>query len=189
MPKLLWLLFIAFLKVGTFGYGGGPSMIPLLQQEIVEVHQEDFGIADEEFIDALAMGNTLPGPIMIKMSVYIGYQVAGVPGAVAALLGGNIPCILAMALLSIVYLRIKDHPKVTSALQGARPAVIGLLAWTAFDLGKSVLLGSEKSGLGALLANWDRALFTVVAFVAVTFLKIHPALVILGAALLGFIIY
>ena len=164
-------------------------MIPLLQQEIVEVRQEEFHIGDEEVIDALAMGNTLPGPITIKMSVYIGYQVAGVPGVIAALLGLNIPCILAMALLSLVYLRIKDHPKVNAALQGARPAVIGLLAWTAFDLGKSVLLGKENPGLSGLLVNWDRALLTVSAFVAVTFLKIHPALVILGAALLGFVIY
>ncbi|MBN1483520.1 MAG: chromate transporter [Chloroflexia bacterium] len=189
MLRLSWLLFVAFLKVGAFGYGGGPSMIPLLQQEIVEVYQDDFGIDDEEFIDALAMGNTLPGPITIKMAVYIGYRVAGVPGAVAALVGLNLPCIVAMALLSLVYLRIKDHPKVTAALQGARPAVIGLLAWTAYDLGKGVLVGDSKQVWRELLAHWDRALLAVGAFVAVTFLKIHPALVILAAAVLGFIIY
>lgn len=186
MLKQLWLIFLAFLKVGAFGYGGGPSMIPLLQQEIVEVHH---WMGEEEFIDALAMGNTLPGPIMIKMSVYIGYRLGGVPGAALSLLGGILPAIVLMALLSLVYLRIKDHPKVDAALKGARPAVIGLLIWTAYDLGKAVLLGEGKTSWATVLGSWDRLLLTVAAFVAVTFLKIHPALVILGAAVVGFLVY
>jgi chromate transporter len=185
MGRQLWLIFLAFLKVGAFGYGGGPSMIPLLQQEIVESHK---WMSEEEFIDALAMGNTLPGPITIKMSVYIGYRLGEIPGALLALLGNMLPAIVAMALLSLIYLRIKDHPKVTAALQGARPAVIGLLVWTAYDLGKSVLVG-DGGGIKVLLSNWDRVLFTLAAFVAVTFLKIHPALVILTAAVVGFLVY
>ncbi len=185
MADSLWLLFLAFLKVGAFGYGGGPSMIPLLQQEIVEAHH---WMNEEEFLDALAMGNTLPGPITVKMSVYIGYRLGHVPGAILALLGNILPAIVAMALLSLVYLKIKDHPKTVAALQGARPAVIGLLIWTAYDLGKAVWLG-EGSGWGALGAHWDRILITVVSFVAVTLIKVHPAVVILIAALVGLVVY
>lgn len=185
MLKFLWLLFIAFLKVGTFGYGGGPSMIPLLQQEVVEANQ---WMSEEEFIDALAMGNTLPGPIMIKMSVYIGYRLAKVPGAFVALLGGVLPAIVLMSLFTLVYLKVKDHPKVNAALRAARPAVIGLLVWTAYDLGSKVL-ASERGGWSGVLSKWDGYLLVAGAFVAVTFLKVHPALVILAAAIIGFAVY
>jgi len=193
--RTLWLLFVAFLRVGTFGYGGGPSMIPLVQHEVVEVHH---WMNEDDFLDTLAMGNSLPGPIAIKMSAYIGYRVGigntgswvgGALGAAAALLGTNLPAIVLMAVLSLIYLRIKDQPKVTAALKGARPAVIGLLIWTAYELGKPVILGSGQKGWAALVGSWDRLLLTVGAFVAATFFRVHPALVILGAAVIGFLIY
>lgn len=186
MLRELWLLLVAFMKVGAFGYGGGPSMIPLMQQEVVELRG---WMNEAEFIDALAMGNALPGPITVKMAVYVGNRVSGFLGAAAALVGLIFPCIVLMAIISLVYLRIKDHPKVNAALQGARPAVIGLLLWTAYDLGRSALLKEGTAGWSAVVASWDRLLLTAVAFVAVTFVRIHPALVILGAAVIGFVLY
>ena len=72
---LLWRILFSFLKVGLFGYGGGPSMIPLLQEEVVEMNG---WLSAEEFVDALAMGNSLPGPIIVKMATFVGYKMAGV---------------------------------------------------------------------------------------------------------------
>ena len=69
-------LFISFTKVGVFAYGGGPSMIPLVQEEVVDVNG---WMTIEEFTDALAMGYALPGPIATKMAAYIGYKVAHIP--------------------------------------------------------------------------------------------------------------
>ena len=77
-------LFWSFLKIGTVGYGGGPSMIPLILEEVVNLRQ---WMNVESFMDILAIGNALPGPIATKMSVVIGYDVAGPLGAVAALMG------------------------------------------------------------------------------------------------------
>jgi chromate transporter len=193
MLKTLWLLFFAFLKVGTFGYGGGPSMIPLIQKEVVEVYG---WMANEEFIDYLGMGNALPGPIAIKMSGYIGYQVGtkqggllgGVLGAVMALLGVNLPGLVLMFVVALVYWRIKDNPKVTAPLNGAKAAVIGLLLWTTYELAKPVVLAPGR-GLAAPIVPWDRVGIALVAFALVTFLKVHPIFVILGAALLGALIY
>ena len=193
MPKLLWLLFLAFLKVGTFGYGGGPSMIPLLQKEVVDVH----GWMDkEDFIDYLGMGNALPGPIAIKMSAYVGYRVGvqeggllgGVLGAAMALLGINLPGLVLMFAIALIYVQIKDSPKLTAPLSGAKAAVIGLLLWTTYELAAPVIAAKGR-GWAAPAAPWDRILIAVVAFVLVTFLKVHPVLVILGAALLGALIY
>lgn len=185
MGKTLWLLFLSFLKVGLLGYGGGPASIPLVQKEVVDLQG---WMTETEFADSLAMGNALPGPIAVKMSVYVGYRVAGLPGAVLALLGMTGPGIVLMALFSLVYLKVKDHPKVMAALKGARPAVVGLLIWTAYDLGKPILLGGN-SGIATLRSSWSLWLIALASFVATTFLKVHPALVIVLAAGIGLLIY
>ncbi|MGC8874181.1 MAG: chromate transporter [Chloroflexia bacterium] len=184
MGKTLWLLFFSFLKVGLLGYGGGPSSIPLVQKEVVEVHG---WMAETEFADSLAMGNALPGPIAVKMSVYIGYRVGGVPGAILALLGMTGPGIVLMALFSLIYLKLKDHPKVMAAMKAARPAVVGLLIWTAYDLGRPILLGN--TGVASFRQTWSLWLLALASFVATTFLKVHPALVIVIAAAIGLLVY
>ncbi len=182
MDRTLWLLFFSFLKVGLLGYGGGPASIPLVEKEVVEVHH---WMEETEFADSLAMGNALPGPIAVKMSVYVGYRVGGVPGAVLALLGMIGPGILLMALFSLIYLKVKDHPKVMAAMKAARPAVVGLLLWTAYDLGKPILLGAGTS----LRSSWSLWLLAAASFVATTFFNIHPALVIVIAAGIGLLVY
>lgn len=216
MLNTLWLIFFAFLKVGTFGYGGGPSMIPLVQREVVDGYH---WMTKEEFIDILGMGNALPGPIAIKMSAYIGYRVGasrggtlgGILGAALALLGTNLPGLVLMFVIALVYWRIKDNPKTVAALQGAKAAVIGLLLWTTYDLAKPVLIegkswarqvgaGVFRSATGkpalppvttwiAAISPWDRVVLALLSFVAVTFLNVHPALVIVVASVIGFLIY
>jgi chromate transporter len=96
MWTLLWQVFAAMARVGIFGYGGGPSVIPLIQKEAVGAKW----MTAEEFTAALAMGNALPGPIATKMSAYIGYKVlmeathnsaVALLGAVSGVLGMVIP--------------------------------------------------------------------------------------------------
>ena len=74
--SLLKDIFWAFLKPGIFGFGGGQAAIPLIQEEVVD---KTAWLTEEQFVDYLAMGNTLPGPIATKMSVIIGYDLAGIP--------------------------------------------------------------------------------------------------------------
>ncbi|MGQ9628483.1 MAG: chromate transporter [Anaerolineae bacterium] len=172
--SLLLQIFIAFAKVGLFGYGGGPSMIPLVEKEVVDVHH---WLTTEEFVDALAMGNSLPGPIVIKMSAFVGYKLAGLPGVLCGVVGVSFPSLVLMLILSALFLQFKDQPKVQATLKAVRPAVVALLALIIYD----VFPQSVRS--------WDTFLIAAIAFVIVAFLKIHPALVILGAAILGLLIY
>ena len=170
-----WLnLFLAFSKLGVLGYGGGPSMIPLIQEEVVEVHK---WMTDENFIDTLAMGNALPGPIATKMSLFVGYKVGGWVGGVLALVGLLWPSSVLMMILGIFFLRFKDMPYAQAMLTAVRPVVLALLAYTAY----TVLPKSVK--------NWHTGLIAVVAFVAVAFLNAHPALTILIAAVVGLLVY
>lgn len=170
-----WLnLFLTFAKIGLVGYGGGPAMIPLIQEEVVEGHD---WMTDEEFVDTLAMGNTLPGPIATKMSFFIGYKIGGWVGAPVALFGLLLPSLVLMMVLGIAFMRFKDMPFAQAMLTAVRPVVVALLAYTAYTV-------FPKS-----IKNWHTALIGLAAFAAVAFLNVHPALTILAAAILGLIVY
>ena len=177
MIRLLVQLLVTFARVGLFGFGGGPSMIPLMQTEVVDSRG---WMTESDFLDALAVGNALPGPITTKMAALVGYRLAsgysfagGVLGALVGLTGLILPTAVAMVALLALTTRYQNVPAVQKALLGARPAVVALLAWTAVDLAPSGINGSRGLLIG------------LAAFMALTFAKVHPALVIVAAALTG----
>ncbi|HEX6988836.1 MAG TPA: chromate transporter [Bacillota bacterium] len=126
----LWDVFIAFTRATLLGYGGGPSIVPLYEFEVVD----RFGwMTQEEFGRALAFGNSLPGPIATKMAAYIGYHVAGVGGAAVALFAVVLPTAVLMVALASLLARVSDHPFVQGAIRGVRPVVFVMLAMLALD--------------------------------------------------------
>ncbi len=167
-------VFVAFARAGIFGFGGGPSIIPLIQEEVVDANS---WLTNEQFADALALGNSLPGPIATKMAAYVGYKVGGIGGAIAGVTGMVLPTMVAMLALAAVYFSFKDNPKIGSVMKGVRPVVIALMAMVIYDLFPSSV---SSPGTGVVAA---------MAFVAVVFLHVHPALAIVGGAVLGYIIY
>ena len=171
--KLLW----SFTKVGIFGFGGGPSMIPLIQEEVVEVQK---WLTKEEFLDAFAFGSSLPGPIATKMAGYVGYKVSGTVGAVAGLIGVTVPTIIAMIALGAVYAKYRGSPVFDSFLRGVRPVVIALLALVVWDFFPSAL-GRPPQWLG----NWALWLLAVGAFVLSVKFNAHPALLIVVGGVVG----
>ncbi len=167
-------LFVSFTKVGFFAYGGGPSMIPLVQEEVVDVHG---WMTIEEFTDTLAMGYALPGPIATKMAAYIGYQVAQTPGLIVALLGTVFPSLILMMVLGLFFMAYKGAPAVQAMLKAVRPAVVGLLLVVVWQM-------APKS-----VNSWHTGLIALAAFVAIHFLNLHPAVAIVGTAVLGLAVY
>ena len=167
-------LFISFSKAGIFAYGGGPSMIPLVQEEVVDIHH---WMTIEEFTDTLAMGYALPGPIATKMAAYIGYKVAHVPGLLMALFGTIFPSLLMMMILGISFMAYKDTPVVQAMLKAVRPAVVGLLVVVVWEM-------APKS-----VNSWHTALIAAAAFVAIGWLNLHPAIAIVATAALGLVVY
>jgi chromate transporter len=159
----------AWLRIGLFGFGGGPSVIPLIRHECVERYG---WMTDAELLDALAFGNALPGPIAVKLAAHIGMHAGGWLGCVVALVALNVPSIAMMLGLAAIYTRYRDAPSVAGAMAGVRPAVLGLIAYTAWSLAPD----GVRSVPGGVLA--------VVAFAALV-LKVHPAVVIAGAMGIG----
>lgn len=168
-----WAIFFTFTKVGIFGYGGGPSFIPLMEAEVVDrLHW----LTEVEFVDALAMGNALPGPIATKMAAYIGYKIAGYPGAAAGLLGIVLPTAILMLALAMFLLKHKDHQMMKGAMTAVRPAIVALLALVVYQLFPHSIKG------------WDTAIIAVIVF-ALAILNWHPALLIVISAAAGILLY
>jgi chromate transporter len=168
------VLFYAFAKVGTLGFGGGHSIIPLIQVEVVNNYK---WLTIGEFTDALAMANSLPGPITTKMSLLVGYKTAGITGAVAGLVGLLFPSSILMLVLTALYLKYKDLAVVKGLLKGVRPVVIALLLVVVYSI------------FPASINSWHTALIAVATFSLIAFLNVHPAVLILGAAVLGMMFY
>ncbi|MDF2650121.1 MAG: chromate transporter [Paenibacillus sp.] len=173
----LWDLFLAFFVPNILGYGGGPPIIPLLQEEVVN----HYGwLSLEQFGDVLALGNALPSPIATKLAGYIGYQVAGIPGAIVALLATIVPTAIAMIILFKFLYFFKSSPQVVAMTQVVRPIVAVLLGTLAFQF-----LSSSYQSTGI----WQTALISALSLVALEKLKIHPGIVI-GVAMVygGFVL-
>jgi chromate transporter len=168
----------AFGRVGLFGFGGGPSFIPLIQRE-VEAHG---WLTKEEFLEAFAFGNALPGPIATKLAGYVGFRVAGWSGAGVALLALTGPSIVAMVALAALYVRYQDADAVVGFLTGLRPVVIALLVLTVLAFVPSAL-GAPRAWRG----QWLPWCIAVGAFLAALTLGVHPGLLILAGGIVGLV--
>jgi chromate transporter len=181
---LLWKIFLVFTRVSLFSWGGGPASLALMQRETTA----QGWVTPPEFADAVAVGNALPGPIAPQVSAFVGYKLAGVPGAVAAAGGTVLPATMLMLVMVVLFFGVKDSPAVQSMLKAVRPVVVGLLLWTAYDMARTVYSAGRPDSPW-IVQEWDKVLITAAAFALLTWTKVNPAIIILGAAVLGFGVY
>ncbi|TKD70843.1 chromate transporter [Pseudalkalibacillus hwajinpoensis] len=161
-----WHLFLAFLRVGMLGYGGGPSSIPLVHKEVVEKYK---WLNDDEFADILALGNSLPGPIATKMAGYIGHRVAGVTGMFNAVLATIVPTIGIMIFLLTFLSTFREKAWVQGMTQAVVPVVGVMLAVLTYDFFRKA-----QGNLGWLLT----ITLTVASYALIELAGVHPGIVI-----------
>lgn len=171
--KRIASIFLTFLKIGPVTFGGGYAMIPLIEREVV-TRKKWVGVKD--VTDIFAVAESCPGAIAINSSTFIGYRIAGVPGAVAAMAGVALPTFLIVVGLSVAFLFFKDNPKVAAAFEGIRPAIVALIVFAGFKIGKMAIL--------------DKTTLTVAAMTVVILLSIHihPVLMIVSGGFAGIIL-
>lgn len=128
------LLFWTFCKISPITFGGGYAMIPVFSREVVERRK---WLEEEEITDLFAISQSAPGAIAVNASIFVGYRVAGVAGALAALAGMLLPAFLVVLALSVSFLAVKDAPKLQAAFQGIRPAVVAMIAYAAIRVGRT----------------------------------------------------
>lgn len=168
--KLLSDLYLTFFKLGSVSFGGGYSMIPLIEREAVD---EKKWVEKEQIVDIFAVSESLPGSIGLNSSGFIGFYVGGIPGAISALLGNMSPCIIIVLLLSMIFEKVSNNPYVISAFKGIYPVIVGLISYAAYKIGKTAL------------TDLTTIIILALSFTAVFFLKLDPVTVIISGAVLG----
>ena len=173
MKKILEI-FAVFFKIGVFTIGGGYAMLPIIQKEVVETKE---WMDDEEFLDALSLTNSLPGPLAINSATFVGYRVCGVKGALAAVMGAASPSVIIILIVAMIFSNLTEYTVVQYIFNGIRPAVVALILYAVIKLAKSAKITEYFNWLVALAAAAAIAVF-----------GLHPIVVVIAAALYGLFI-
>lgn len=181
-------LFITFLEIGIFGFGGGYGMLSLIQTEVAHHHH---WLTTAEFTNIVAVSQMTPGPIGINSATYCGYVAVhnagynglmAVLGSLVATAALMLPSLILMILISKMFMKYMDHPVVTYAFMGLRPAVVGLLAAATL-----LLMNAENFSLPTVnpWQFWISVSLFAATFVGTMYVKVNPIVMIGLAAFAG----
>lgn len=165
-------LFLTFCKIGAFTIGGGYAMIPLIESEVVSRRK---WIEREDFLDLLAVSQSVPGVFAVNFAIFIGYKLKGTRGSIATALGTVLPSFCIILLIAIFFTDFKDNPVVEKIFKGIRPATVALIAAPVFNLAKSARLTKHTVWI------------PVVAALLIWLLGFSPVWVIIAAGTGGYL--
>ena len=166
-------LFITFMKIGGFTLGGGPAMVPMMDQEVVN---KNHWLSREEFLDILAVSQATPGIFAVDMASHIGYKLGGVKSGIWAALGVVTPSLFIILSIAIIFAQFRDNYWVECAFRAIRPAVVALLAVPVFSMAKSAKI------------TWRNCWIPILSTILIWLLGISPVIVIAIAAISGYIL-
>ena len=173
-------LFLSFLQIGLFSFGGGYAAMPLIQEQIVDTHG---WLSMSEFTDLITISQMTPGPIAINSATFVGIKIAGLAGAAVATAGCILPSCVIVTLLAKIYLKYRNVKTFQSVLDSLRPAVVAMIA----AAGVSILTSAFwKNADKIILAetDWSMALIFLICLVLLIKVKWNPILVMLLAGLM-----
>lgn len=172
--NILLKIFYIFFKIGTFSFGGGNAILPLIRTEVVV---NNHWLGAKEFADLIAISQATPGPIAINGATYVGFRVAGFWGSIVATLGVTLPTFIIMLIFTKFFLRFKENQYVKNAFSVLIPATIGLVAAAA------VLVSYDS------FIDYKSVVIFGAAFIASYKYEFDPILLTIIAGVLGFILY
>lgn len=164
-------LFTAFFRIGLFTFGGGMSMLPMLQKELVESKK---WLTEEEILNYFAIGQCTPGIIAVNVATFCGYKRAGLSGAIVSTVGIVCPSWIVITLIAGSISRFSDIVWIQRAMKGVYVAVAALLARAVFTFGKKIITDFVTAGIA------------VGAFLAMSVWNISGILIVLAAGIIGF---
>lgn len=177
--KKLAQLFLTFLKIGAFTFGGGYAMIALLENEFIEKKK---WIDKDEFLDMVAVAESTPGPVAVNSATYLGYRVGGVAGAALSTLAVSIPSFVIIYLISLFFDRFLSLTYVAYAFRGIQVCVVYLIA----SAGVRMLKSLEKNVLNYVILAAVIIVMTVFSITAVSFSSIFYILI---SGVVGWVVY
>ena len=179
-------LFWSFLQIGLFSIGGGYAALPLIQEQVVDLHP---WLNMTQFADIMTIAEMTPGPIAVNSATFVGIQIAGLPGAIIATISCIFPSCVIVLTLAYIYYRFRGLSMVQGILAGLRPAVVSMIASAAISLFIMALYGQRT--LPADLKSFDviaLVIFTV-GFLILRKWKTNPIYVMAGCGVAGVILY
>ncbi len=167
-------VFLVFLKMGTFAFGGVYSMLSFFERELVEKRK---WLTHDEYIESVAIGQMTPGPPIVNTGICIGYKLNKIKGALVTVAGQAFTGTILAIVLAVFYLKTRDNVLLRSAMKGVGAAVVGLLLSIIYKMATRTL------------RDYKTFLFALVALFALAVLKLNPIGLILAAGILGFILF
>ena len=165
-------LFRIFLKIGFFTLGGGYAMIPQIESEIVDRHK---WMNRKDFLDLIAVAQTCPGALAVNMSVYIGYKLRKMVGAICATLGVALPSFVIILLIAMFFHQFQDNEVVRSVFNGIRPAVVALICAPVFSMGRAARI------------SWINCWIPIACALLIWLLEVNPIFVLTAAGMCGYL--
>ena len=172
MSNVYWEPFHTFFKIGIFTLGGGYAMIPLIEREVVEHHR---WMERGEMLDLIAIAQSCPGVFAINISIFIGYKLNKVRGAVTTALGTALPSFLIILMIAMFFHQFEDNRWIAAMFRGIRPAVVALIAVPTFNMARQ-----------AKLNRWT-VWIPIVSALLIWLLGVSPIWIIIVAGIGGFI--
>ena len=175
---ILLELFLSFLQVGLFSFGGGYAALPLIQNQVVTLHP---WLSLSEFTDLVTISQMTPGPIAVNSSTFVGQYVAHLPGALIATLGCILPSCVIVSLLAYLYVKYKNMEVMKTILAYLRPAVVSMIAIS----GISILISSffKESIIGISYLRYHAMIVFVICLILLRKYKMNPILVMVLAGI------
>lgn len=179
-------LFWSFFKIGLFSIGGGYAAMPLIQNQVVDVHP---WLTMTQFADIMAIAEMTPGPIAINSATFVGIQVAGIPGSIMAMVGCVFPSCVIVMTLAYIYYRFRGLTVVQGVLNGLRPAVVAMIASAGISLVVLSFYGQQELPADLLKIDFISAGIFIGGVFILRKWKVNPIYVMASAGVLGIILF
>ncbi|MBP1991977.1 chromate transporter [Paenibacillus eucommiae] len=177
---MLGTLFLVFLKMGCISFGGGYTVIPMIERDV-----RFYGwMTDQEFQRVVSLAGMAPGPIATNSATLIGFDIAGLPGAITATAGMVLPSLVIIIIIVAFLMRFRDHRVVKAFFYGLRPAVTALIIYAAIRFGFI-----SQSGPYLTWSTLMTLLITAGCLYGVLKYKLHPVVVIIASGFAGIILF
>lgn len=174
-------LFLTFLKIGAFTFGGGYAMLPLIQEDVLAHGWMPL----ESLVNFIAVSESTPGPFAINIATYVGSQMGGIFGAFCATLGVVLPSFVIILIIAKAYEKFKNSTIVMGCMTGLKPAVVGLIGSAALSIAATVFI---PLGFTTAIFTSSEFYVSLVIFaisIVLVFKKLHPIIIICLSAVLG----
>lgn len=179
-------LFISFVQIGLFSIGGGMASMPLIQNQVVDLHH---WLTLTEFTDLITIAEMTPGPIAINSATFVGIRIAGLQGAIIATIGCIFPSCIIVSTLAWIYMKYKDLNVIQGTLSGLRPAIVALIASAGLSILLLAIFGENGVTFNLESINFISVILFSMSLFVLRKWKPNPILVMMGSGFIGGIIY